>query len=152
MLLALISSHHWAWTLHQLAFFRHPLGRNVTHGRFSIGDALAAAHLITPMGRISCISEWSNLCSYRAINSPCMATAMTGYWVLIEICTGVTLRHALCGELHPPKMSVDNCQWCRRGLTSSQPPYSTSTVNPFTCCIGKITSFKIPTWIIYFKA
>lgn len=58
---ALISSQHWAQTLHQLAFFRHPLGRNIAYGRFSIGDALRAAHLIIPMGGMSYVSEWSKL-------------------------------------------------------------------------------------------
>ncbi len=94
MPLALISSQHRAWTLRQLSFFRHPLGRNVTHGRISIGDALAAAHLITPMGRISWISELSDLCSYWAINSLCMPMAMNEHLDFLKNtkCTCVMLR------------------------------------------------------------
>lgn len=154
MPLALISSQHWVWTLHQLSFFRHPLGRNITHGRFSIGDALAVAHLITPMGRISWISEWSNLCSYWAINSPCMPMAMTEHLVLLKIHN----VHVSCLETYSVvsytcyrKISVDKCDWCIWGLTSSQPctPHvvfncmniSTVTASPFTCCISKIASF-----------
>lgn len=137
---ALISPQHWAWTLHQLAFFRPPLGRNVTHGRFSIGDALAAAHLITPMGRISWISKWFSSCSSWAINKP-----LNGHWVF-----------AFCSELHLLKTSVDNCHRCRRGLTSSQTCaqhvlfnfIKISPVTHCTCCISKITLFS---WIIYFS-
>lgn len=150
---ALISSHHWAWTLYQLAFFRRPLGRNVTHGRFSIGDALAAARLITPMGRISCISEWSNLCSYWAIHSPCMATAVTEDWVLVErrchasTCIvwrwGVTLPEDVCGQL-PLMLDGFNCLSAR--------PRNPQSVRS-RVVIGRIASrFQIPTWTTYFQA
>lgn len=150
MPLALIISQHRAWALHQLSFFGHPLGRNVTHGRFSIGDALAAAHLITPMGRISWISVWSNLCSYWAINSPCMPMAMTEHLVLLKVLN----VHVSCLDMYSTsyeRISVDKCDWYICGLTSSQPctlhvvfncmNISSVTASPFTWCISKMATF-----------
>lgn len=145
---ALISSQHWAQALHQLSFFKHPLGGSVTHGRFPIGDALAAAHLITPMGRISWISEWSNLCSYWAINSPCMPLAMAEHLVLLKVCNALhTLSHpdvySVVSYASYRMTSADKCDWCVWGLTSSQPctlhvvfncmNISTVTASPLTC-------------------
>lgn len=90
----------------------------------------------------------ANLCSYWAINSPCM------HLVLLKIHN----VHVSCLETYSVvsytcyrKISVDKCDWCIWGLTSSQPctPHvvfncmniSTVTASPFTCCISKIASF-----------